>query len=149
MTDPSRWSLDRDPPRDASLARVLRLADAAPGTDVDWDRLHEGVIRRATSFAAGAAGAAGGTSATERREWWDVVVQWRRLAAAASVAAILGAGALIWASGRTSSESAVGDDTAPELVALARVVAAYPDDAVFTSLLQADGADELGTWEDR
>ena len=140
MNDPARWSLDQDPPRDDALARLLRAADGtAPGADVDWERLRTAIMR-------GAARAARPGGASAAREWWDVVVRWRRVAAAASVAAMLAAGALVWRSGGRAEEFAVGDDTAPESVALARVVAAYPDDAVLTSILETARNDEFTSW---
>jgi hypothetical protein len=137
MNDPSRWSLDQDPPRDESLGRLLRAADGStPGADVDWEQFRAAVMRGAV-----AAWPARGRG----REWWEVVVQWRRVAAAASIAATLAAGALVWQAGGTT-EVTLSDDDPPESVALARVVAAYPDDAVLTSLLQAARADELTSW---
>jgi hypothetical protein len=133
MNDPKHWSLDQDPPRDEALARVLRAADdPAPGTYVDWERLQARILRRPAP------------GATAPREWWDVVVQWRRVAAAAGVAA-LAAGVLLWRADSAGSELAL-IDAAPESMALARVVAAYPDEAVLTSMLQADGNDEFTSW---
>ena len=133
MNDPSHWSLDQDPPRDEALARLLRAADdPAPGAEVDWERLHAAILRRAAP------------GATAPREWWDVVVQWRRVAAAAGVAA-LAAGVLLWRADSAGSELAL-IDAAPESMALARVVAAYPDEAVLTSMLQANGNDEFTSW---
>ena len=142
MNDPSRWSLDQDPPRDESLARLLRAADgSAPGADVDWERLHTAVMRGLGPAFAEAADAG--------REWWDVVVRWRRVAAAASVAAMLAAGALLWQAGAGPGELTLNEDDPPESVALARVVAAYPDEAVLASLLQTARTDELTAWEPR
>ena len=140
MNHPARWSHDQDPPRDDALARQLRAADgAAPGQDVDWERLRTAIMRDA--------GRAGGPAARlPPGEWWDVVVRWRQVAAAASVAAMLAAGALVWRSGGGAEEFAVGDDTAPESVALARVVAAYPDDAVLVSFLETARNDEFTSW---
>ena len=93
MNDPARWSHDQDPPRDDALARQLRAADgAAPGQDVDWERLRTAIMR-------GAARAGGPAARLPPGEWWDVVVRWRQVAAAASVAAMLAAGALVWRSG--------------------------------------------------
>ena len=133
MNDTSHWSLDQDPPRDEALARLLRAADdPAPGAEVDWERLHAAILRRAAP------------GATAPREWWDVVVQWRRVAAAAGVAA-LAAGVLLWRADSAGSELAL-IDAAPESMALARVVAAYPDEAVLTSMLQANGNDEFTSW---
>jgi hypothetical protein len=142
MNDPTRWSPEQDPPRDDTLARLLRQADGpTPGADVDWERLHAAVMRGAVS--------PGGIIAVPPRDWWDVVAQWRRVAVAASVAAMLGAGASLWSTGLGSSELASGDDAAPESVALARVVADYPDDAVFTSMIQTARNDEFTTWGDQ
>ena len=139
MNDPSRWSLDRDPPRDEALARLLRAADGAgPGADVDWRRLHAAVTRDL--------GLGSGPRREGGREWWDVVVQWRRVAAAASVAAMLAAGALLWQAGGGQAELTLSEDDPPESVALARVVAAYPDEAVLTSLIETARTDELTTW---
>jgi hypothetical protein len=139
MNDPSRWSLDQDPPRDEALARLLRAADnPAPGSDVDWERLRSTIVRRADLR--------GPVSAP--REWWDVVVQWRRLAAAASIAALLAAAALLWQTEASDAELAL-TDAAPESAALARVVAAYPDDAVLTSMLEQGRTDEFTSWDPR
>ena len=140
MNDPAYWSHDQDPPRDDALARQLRAADgAAPGQDVDWERLRTAIMR-------GAARAGGPAAWLPPGEWWDVVVRWRQVAAAASVAAMLAAGALVWRSGGGAEEFAVGEDTAPESVALARVVAAYPDDAVLVSFLETAHNDEFTSW---
>ena len=140
MNDPAYWSHDQDPPRDDALARQLRAADgAAPGQDVDWERLRSAIMR-------GAARAGGPAARLPPGEWWDVVVRWRQVASAASVAAMLAAGALIWRSGGGAEEFAVGEDTAPESVALARVVAAYPDDAVLVSFLETAHNDEFTSW---
>ena len=93
MNDPAYWSHDQDPPRDDALARQLRAADgASPGQDVDWERLRTAIMR-------GAARAGGPAARLPPGEWWDVVVRWRQVAAAASVAAMLAAGALVWRSG--------------------------------------------------
>jgi hypothetical protein len=133
MNGPSRWSFDQDPPRDPALARLLRAADhPAPDVGVDWERMHAAILRHA----------AGGTALP--REWWDVVVQWRRVAAAAGVAA-LAAGVLLWRAEAAGSDLTLAD-AAPESVALAQVVAAYPDEAVLTALVQADGNDEFTSW---
>jgi hypothetical protein len=140
MNDPAYWSHDQDPPRDDALARQLRAADgAAPGQDVDWERLRTAIMR-------GAARAGGPAARLPPGEWWDVVVRWRQVAAVASVAAMLAAGALVWRSGGGVEEFAVGEDTAPESVALARVVAAYPDDAVLVSFLETAHNDEFTSW---
>jgi hypothetical protein len=139
MNDPSRWSLDQDPPRDDALARLLAAADQPPpGADVDWERLRSTIVRRADLR--------GPVSAP--REWWDVGVQWRRLAAAASIAALLAAAALLWQTEASDAELAL-TDAAPESAALARVVAAYPDDAVLTSMLEQGRTDEFTSWDPR
>jgi hypothetical protein len=140
MNDSSRWSLDQDPPRDDALARLLGTADQPPpGADVDWERLHGAIVREA--------GLGRGSAATPRA-WWDVVVQWRRLAAAASIATLLAAAALLWRTGPADGDLALTDAT-PESAALARVVAAYPDDAVLTSMLEQARTDEFTSWEPR
>ena len=140
MNDPTLWSHDQDPPRDDALARQLRAADGtAPGQHVDWERLRTAIMR-------GAGRAGGPAPRLPPGEWWDVVVRWRQVAAAASVAAMLAAGAMVWRSGGGAEEFAVGDDTAPESVALARVVASYPDDAVLVSFLETARNDEFTSW---
>jgi hypothetical protein len=141
MNDPRRWSPEQDPPRDDTLARLLRQAEGARGADVDWERLRAAVMRGAASPDRMVAG--------PPRDWWDVVAQWRRVAVAASVAAMLGTGAALWSTGLGSSELASGDEAAPESLALARVVADYPDDAVFTSLIQTAGNDDFTSWGDQ
>lgn len=135
---PSHWSLDTDPPRDERLARLLRSAESADPAAVDWDGLHARILRGA-GMAAGAPAA---------REWWDVVAQWRRVALAASVAAILAAAALLWRTGQSDTDVSLYDAT-PETAALARVVVAYPDEAVFTSMVEDAGTDELAAWTPR
>jgi hypothetical protein len=138
MNDRSRLKLDGDPDRDENLARLLRVADApGPGAGVNWERLHAAVMRRVRAEARSSAPA---------RDWWDVVGGWGRIAAAASVAAMLAAGLLLWRTGTGTAEFGLGDNAAPESVALARVVAAYPDDAVLTSLMQAARDDEFTSW---
>jgi hypothetical protein len=140
MSDSSRWSLDQDPPRDEALARLLAAADRLPpGSDVDWERLRSAIVREAEP---------GQGSGSTPREWWDVLVQWRRLAAAASIAALLAASALLWR-GDASDADLVLTDAAPESAALARVVAAYPDDAVLTTMLEQSRTDEFTSWDPR
>ena len=56
-------------------------------------------------------------------------------------------GALLWSGGLGSSDADVDDATAPESVALARVVAEYPDEAVFTSMIQDARNDEFTSRE--
>ena len=139
MTDEPRWTLDRDPPRDEALGRLLRSTGDPIPSDMDWERLHAAIMR-AARVSAGAA------PAGPPREWWSVLVEWRRMAAAASIAAMLAAGALEWR-GESSIQTRELRDAAPESMALARVVAAYPDDDVLVSLLQTTGNDELASWE--
>jgi hypothetical protein len=140
MNDSSRWSLDQDPPRDETLARLLSAADQPPpGSDVDWERLRGAIVRE-----AGLGRAPGSTPG----EWWDVLVQWRRLAVAASIAALLAATALLWRADSSDTDLAL-TDAAPESAALARVVAAYPDDAVLTSMLEQSRTDEFTSWDPR
>jgi hypothetical protein len=139
MNDPSRLMLDGDPPRDESLARLLRAeAGRGPEADVNWERLHAAIMRGARAAATG--------SAASGRDWWEVVVGWGRIAAAASVAAMLAAGLLLWRTGLESAEVGLADNSAPESVALARVVDAYPNDAVLSSLLQAARDDDFTSW---
>ena len=57
--------------------------------------------------------------------------------------------ALVWRSGWPAEELAIGDETAPESVALARVVADYPDDAVLVSFLETARNDEFTSWGGR
>jgi hypothetical protein len=141
MNDPNGWSPTSDPPRDEGLARLLRAADRAVPVG-GWERLHTSIMHAARASARFARAASG-------RDWWDVVLEWRRVAVAASIGAMLAAGALLWQAGAGADELAVGADDAPESVALARVVAAYPDDAVLTSLLQTAGDDALSDWGTR
>jgi hypothetical protein len=142
MNDPTRWSLDQDPPRDEALARRLRAAErVAAGHDPDWERLRAAIMR--------AAGPAGAAPVRPAGEWLDVVVGWRRVAAAASGAAMLAAGALVWQTGSAAEELAIGEETAPESVALARVVADYPDDAVLVSFMEHARNDEFTSWGSR
>jgi hypothetical protein len=138
MTEEPRWSLDRDPPRDEALGRLLRSAGGPTPSDMDWERLHAAIMRAAKVSA-------GVEPGVSPREWWGVLVQWRRMAAAASVAAMLAAGVLEWR-GESSIQTRELREAAPESMALARVVAAYPDEDVLSSLLQTAGNDELASW---
>ena len=150
MNDRARWWLHQDPPRDDALARGLRAAESsAPDEDVDWGRLHATIMEAAKARGVEASARVGKTGRTASGEWWDVVVQWRRVAAAASVAAMLTAGALVWGIGWAAEELAIGEDMAPESVALARVVAEYPDDSVLVSFLETARNDELASWGGR
>jgi hypothetical protein len=95
-----------------------------------------------------ARGARGPAARPDAGEWWDVVARWRRVAVAASVAAILAAAAMLWQTERSDAEVSL-TDAAPETAALARVVVAYPDEAVFSSMVQDGRTDALAAWESR
>jgi hypothetical protein len=56
---------------------------------------------------------------------------------------------MVWRGGPAAEELAISEGTAPESVALARVVADYPDDAVLVSFLDNARADEFTAWGDR
>lgn len=58
---------------------------------------------------------------------------------------MLAVGVLIWRAEARGSQLALAE-AAPEEVALARVVAAEPNDAVLTSLLEAALGNELTSW---
>jgi hypothetical protein len=134
MNDEMHRSTDRDPPPDEALGRVLRAGGAdIPAGAVEWQRLRREIMRRAMS---------GGRS----RDWWEFVVQWGGVAAAASLGAILLSGLLLWqeVSGPGEASSA-----APESIAIARVAAAYPDETVFSSLVQTEHSDEFTSWDTR
>jgi hypothetical protein len=131
MSDEMRW--DRDPPRDEALARLLRAGDAAiPYRAVNWARLSDEVMRRAR------AGTAGGL-------WWECIAGWGRIAAAASIAAILVSGLLLWRT-ITSMPPAESVAAVPESVAIARVATSYPVEPTFASLVQTEHHDEFTTW---
>ncbi|MGH7499975.1 MAG: hypothetical protein ACREL3_14130 [Gemmatimonadales bacterium] len=132
MIDQIRW--DQDPERDEALARILRAGDIAiPHLDSDWDRLRLEIMRR----AAGGGARAG--------DWWEFIAQWSRVAAAASIAAMLCSFFLLW---RAISASPVPESlaVAPESVAIARVATAYPDESAFASLVRTEHHDEFTTW---
>ena len=59
---------------------------------------------------------------------------------------MLAAAALLWRTDSTGSELSL-TDAAPESAALARVVAAYPDEAVLTSMLEDGRNDEFTSWD--
>ena len=79
------------------------------------------------------------------RNWWEFVAQWGGAAAAASVATMLLSGFLLWQVVSGSSEREV-PGIAPESVAIARVASAYPDETVFSSLVQTAHSDEFTAW---
>ena len=74
-------------------------------------------------------------------------MQWRRVALAASAAAILAAAAAVVAAPTRPAAELSLTDAAPESAALARVVAAYPDEAVLTSMLEDRRNDEFTSWD--
>lgn len=132
MSDEMRW--DQDPPPDESLARLLRAGDTAvPHRAVNWDRLCRSVMQSAMGQGAMAG------------NWWDFVAQWGRVAVAASVAAMLLSGFLLWQAIAGSPEPEV-IATAPESVAIARAASAYPDETAFASLVRTEHHDEFTTW---
>lgn len=135
MSDQIRW--DKDPERDDALARMLRAGDTTvPHLHVDWDRLRLEIMRR-----AGGPGSRAG-------DWWEFIAQWGRVAVAASIAAMLFSGFLLW---QAVSASPVPESVAiaPESVAIARVATAYPDEPAFTSLVETEHQDEFTTWSAR
>jgi hypothetical protein len=130
MSDEIRW--DRDPLRDEGLARILRAGNAAvPQDTVDWERLCRNVMRGAANSAA--------------LNWWEFVAQWGRVAVAASLAAMILSGFLLWQmiAGPPEPELATA---APESIAVARVASAYPDETTFASLVRTEHHDEFTTW---
>jgi hypothetical protein len=134
MNDEIHWNTDRDPPLDEALGRVLRAGGAGiPSDVVDWQRLRGEILRRAMG---------GGRS----RDWWEFVAQWGAVAAAASLGAILLSGLLLWQVVTGSGEAA---RAAPESIAIARVATAYPDETVFSSLVQTEHSDEFTAWGTR
>jgi hypothetical protein len=129
MSDHMRGN--HDPSRDEWLARILRAAGGTvPYESVHWSRLRSNVLRRAAERAAPG--------------WWDVMAGWSRLAAAASIAAMLLSALLYW---RAAPVSSLPDSVAaaPESVAIARVATAYPDEPAFASLVQVEHRDEFTT----
>jgi hypothetical protein len=135
MSDDVPWSRDHDPSPDPILARMLRAAEGeAPMDPVDWERLHARVMERA----------AGHMRSTWRPEsWYEVAARWTPLAAAAVLGAVLLGGALV---ASTSGSLDQAESQAPEAIAVARVVAAYPNDAVLASLIDSETGDEVSEW---
>jgi hypothetical protein len=139
MTEEPRWSLDRDPPRDEALGRLMRLGGApVPAEAVNWEGLSRSIMRRAK--------AARSSGPAPSPYWWDAVAQWGRVAAVASLAALLATGILLSQGSSSSAEQEATASLPPESVAIARVVAAFPDDAVLTSLVQTEHRDEFTSW---
>jgi hypothetical protein len=134
MSDETRW--DQDPPSDELLARLLRAGGAAvPDGVVDWERLCRNVMRSATGKGVG------------ESDWWEVVAQWGRVAMAASLAAMLLSGLLLWQAMAGPSEPAA--IATPESIAVARAVSAYPDETAFASLVRTEHHDEFTAWGTR
>jgi hypothetical protein len=129
MNDEIRW--DQDPPPDEGLARLLRAGDTAPYLAIDWERLYRHVMRGAANSVA--------------PDWWEFVAQWGRVAVAASLAAMLLSGFLIWRVMSGSPEPEL-TATAPESIAVARAASAYPDETTFASLVRTEHHDEFTTW---
>jgi hypothetical protein len=130
MIDEIRW--DQDPPPDEVLARLLRAGDAAaPHLAVDWERLCRNVMRGAANSAA--------------PDWWEFVAQWGRVAVAASLAAMILSGFLLWQVVAGSPEPELAT-AAPESIAVARAASAYPDETTFASLVRTEHHDEFTTW---
>jgi len=130
MNDEIRW--DHDPPRDEGLGRLLRAGDS-PSLyfAVDWERLCRNVMRGAANSVV--------------PNWWEFVAQWGRVAVAASVAAMILSGVLIWQVVAGSPETELAT-AVPESIAVARAASAYPDETTFASLVRTEHHDEFTTW---
>jgi hypothetical protein len=130
MIDETRW--DQDPPLDDRLARLLRAGDAdTPYRAVDWEHLCRTVMRRAATATA--------------PDWWEFVAQWGRVAVAASIAAMILSGFLLWQAISVSPETELAASV-PESIAVARAASAYPDETSFASLVRTEHHDEFTTW---
>lgn len=139
MIDDFGWSKDRDPEPDPSLARMLRAAGSeAPHDAVDWERLHDNVMGRVTERIRS-------RRRPEAREWYELAARWMPAAIAAVLGAVLLSGALV-ATTPAALDPAETESQSAEAIAVARLVAAYPDEAVLASLMGDASADELTTW---
>jgi hypothetical protein len=138
MSDDFPWSQDHDPGPDPILSRMLRAAGGeAPLDAVDWEGLHARVTQAAAHQLRSKAG-------RDSAEWYDFAARWIPPAAAAVLGAILLGGALVATTpGPLDPDQA--ESQSPEAVAVARVVAAYPDDAVLASLIGSE-TDEGSEW---
>ena len=132
MRDDLGWSRDSDPPADPALTRMLQAATGDAATGVDWERLHARVMERAEAQLR----------SRRQEEWYDVVARWIPMAAAAILAAVLLGGALIATTPGVIDPTAVESET-PEAIAVARVVASYPEDAVLASLMDDATEDQV------
>jgi hypothetical protein len=138
MSDEFPWSEDHDPDRDPALSRMLRAGGGeAPLGAVDWERLHAKVM----GLAAGQLGARRAGSAS----WYEIQTRWVPLAAAAVLAAVALVGAML-ATAPSPLDPELAGTQPPEAVAVARMVAAYPDDAVLASLVGSATGDETTEW---
>ncbi len=139
MSDDTRWSLDRDPEPDPTLTRMLRAGGGeAPLDTVNWERLQGRVMERAAQKIRS-------RRPPEAGEWYEVAARWIPAAAAAVFAAVLLSGALV-ATTPAAIDPGQSESESPEEIAVARLVAAYPDDAVLASLIGNASADDLTTW---
>ena len=133
MSDDFGWSRDSDPPADPALTRLLQAATGDVAPDVNWERLHARVME----------GAVAQLRSRREDEWYDIVARWSPMAAAAILAAVLLGGAVIAATSGSIDPAAV-ESEAPEAIAVARVVASYPEDAVLASLMDDATDDQVG-----
>jgi hypothetical protein len=138
MIDDVRWSQDHDPDPDPALTRMLRAAGGeAPVDAVDWERLHGRVMERAAGPIR--------RRSPQPGEWYEIAARWIPVAAAAVLVAVLLSGVMV-ATTPGALDPAETENQSPEAMAVARVVAAYPDDAVLASLMGTTTADELAEW---
>lgn len=134
--------------QEAFLAALANIRSFDPSRQFGpW--LHRIVVTRGLNFRKSRSRRTTEALEDAANEWWDVIVRWRRVVAAASVAAMLVAGGLLWSAARDEPALMLGEDAAPEAVALAGLVAAYPDDAVFSSFIETAGQDEFTSWDER
>ena len=139
MNDDFSRSQDHDPSPDPTLSRMLRAGGGeAPLDAVDWDRLHARVMRAAAEHMRL-------KERPEPSEWYEVAARWFPLAAAAVLGAVLLTGALV-ATTPGSLDPEQDQNPSPAAVAVARVVAAYPNDAVLASLIGGETGDEVSEW---
>lgn len=135
MSDDFGWSRDSDPPPDPALTRLLQAASDDVVAEVDWERLHATVMGRAAAQLRSG----------RQEEWYEVAARWIPMAAAAILTAVLLSGAII-ATTPGSIDLAEAESDTPEAVAVARVVASYPDDAVLASLMGNATEDQANDW---
>ena len=124
--------------RDSALAEILRLGGAGiPLHAVDWDRLHRSIIVRAHEARG----------ERQRQSWWEIAAQSRRLAVAASLAALLTAAALLH-DGPLESQPGPPLALSSESLALAHLAQAIREDEGFTALVRAAGGDLYAHWKE-